>query len=111
MPQAVIVAAARTAIGRATKGSLVTMRPDNLSALIIEAVLEKVPALDPTHVRRMSSGGALSPVERLATTWDAWLRFSPDWTLPERPSIASAPVACKPFAWQLQAIKSARLTL
>jgi acetyl-CoA C-acetyltransferase len=46
MPEAVIVATARTPIGRANKGSLVDCRPDDLSALIIAAVLDKVPALD-----------------------------------------------------------------
>src|SRR6185436_14388311 len=46
MPEAVIVATARTPIGRANKGSLVDCRPDDLSALIIDAVLTKVPKLD-----------------------------------------------------------------
>ena len=46
MPEAVIVATARTPIGRANKGSLVDLRPDDLSATIIRAVLDKVPALD-----------------------------------------------------------------
>jgi acetyl-CoA C-acetyltransferase len=50
MPDAVIVATARTPIGRANKGSLVECRPDDLSALIIGAVLEKVPQLDPAQV-------------------------------------------------------------
>jgi acetyl-CoA C-acetyltransferase len=50
MPEAVIVATARTPIGRANKGSLVECRPDDLSALIIKSVLEKVPQLDPTLV-------------------------------------------------------------
>ncbi len=50
MPDAVIVATARTPIGRANKGSLVECRPDDLSALIISAVLEKVPQLDPARV-------------------------------------------------------------
>ena len=50
MPEAVIVATARTPIGRANKGSLVECRPDDLSALIIRAVLEKVPQLDPALV-------------------------------------------------------------
>lgn len=50
MPEAVIVATARTPIGRANKGSLVECRPDDLSALIIKAVLEKVPQLDPAQV-------------------------------------------------------------
>src|ERR1700722_823471 len=46
MSEAVIVATARTPIGRANKGSLVDCRPDDLSALIIDAVLSKVPNLD-----------------------------------------------------------------
>ena len=46
-PQAMIVATARTPIGRANKGSLVECRPDDLSATIVQAVLDKVPALDP----------------------------------------------------------------
>ena len=50
MPEAVIVATARTPIGRANKGSLVECRPDDLSALIISAVLAKVSGLDPQQV-------------------------------------------------------------
>lgn len=43
MPEAVIVAAARTPIGRAKKGSLADVRPDDLMAFAIQKVLEKVP--------------------------------------------------------------------
>ncbi len=50
MPEAVIVATARTPIGRANKGSLIECRPDDLSALIIQAVLAKAPGLDPSQV-------------------------------------------------------------
>src|SRR4051794_28104747 len=50
MPEAVIVATARTPIGRANKGSLTECRPDDLSALIIKALLAKVPSLDPQTV-------------------------------------------------------------
>jgi acetyl-CoA C-acetyltransferase len=50
MPEPVIVAATRTPIGRANKGSLVDCRPDDLSALVVQAVLERVPALDPETV-------------------------------------------------------------
>jgi acetyl-CoA C-acetyltransferase len=46
-PQAVIVAAARTPIGRAGKGSLIGVRPDDLAAGVISAALAKVPELDP----------------------------------------------------------------
>jgi acetyl-CoA C-acetyltransferase len=45
MPEAVIVATGRTPIGRANKGSLVECRPDDLSALVIRAVLDKVPSV------------------------------------------------------------------
>jgi acetyl-CoA C-acetyltransferase len=50
MPEAVIVSAARSPIGRANKGSLVDFRPDELTATIIEAALAKVPELDPTTI-------------------------------------------------------------
>ncbi|RMH70390.1 MAG: acetyl-CoA C-acyltransferase, partial [Actinomyces sp.] len=50
MAEPVIVATARTPIGRANKGSLVDARPDDMSAFIIRDVLSKVPALDPAEV-------------------------------------------------------------
>ena len=50
MTEAVIVATARTPIGRMAKGSLKDLRPDDLSAHIIGAVLDKVPALDRTEI-------------------------------------------------------------
>jgi acetyl-CoA C-acetyltransferase len=46
MTEAVIVATARTPIGRANKGSLVDCRPDDLSAFIIDSLLRKVPQVD-----------------------------------------------------------------
>jgi acetyl-CoA C-acetyltransferase len=46
MAEAVIVAAARTPIGRAKKGSLVDARPDDLAAFAIDAALQQVPGLD-----------------------------------------------------------------
>jgi acetyl-CoA C-acetyltransferase len=56
MPEAVIVATARTPIGRAFKGSLVDLRPDDLTALIVRAALEKVPELDPHSVEDLIVG-------------------------------------------------------
>jgi acetyl-CoA C-acetyltransferase len=47
MPEAVIVSAARTPIGRANKGSLTEFRPDDLTAFIVQTALDKIPALDP----------------------------------------------------------------
>ena len=49
-PQAVIVATARSPIGRANKGSLVDMRADELVAQMIGAALAKVPQLDPRDI-------------------------------------------------------------
>jgi acetyl-CoA C-acetyltransferase len=48
MPEAVIVAAARSPIGRAFKGSLVDMRPDDLTVQMVRAALDKVPQLNPS---------------------------------------------------------------
>ena len=47
MPEAVIVATARSPIGRANKGSLKDLRPDDLTVQVVRAALGKVPALDP----------------------------------------------------------------
>ncbi len=46
MPEAVIVSAARSPIGRAGRGSLKDVRPDDLVATMIRAALDKIPALD-----------------------------------------------------------------
>ncbi|MCW2854589.1 MAG: acetyl-CoA acetyltransferase [Marmoricola sp.] len=59
MPEAVIVSAARTPIGRANKGSLKDFRPDDLSALIIKAALDKVPGLDPATINDLILGCGL----------------------------------------------------
>ncbi len=58
MPEAVIVAAARTPIGRARKGSLVDVRPDDLAAGVISAALAQVPALDPAELDDLYVGCA-----------------------------------------------------
>ena len=59
MPEAVIVSAARSPIGRANKGSLKDMRPDDLSAAIIQAALDKIPELDPKQVDDLYLGCGL----------------------------------------------------
>jgi acetyl-CoA C-acetyltransferase len=58
MPEAVIVATGRTPIGRATKGSLVDCRPDDLGTLVVKAVLDKVPQLPPHTVEDVIVGCA-----------------------------------------------------
>ncbi len=59
MPEAVIVSAARSPIGRANKGSLREFRPDELAALIVRAALEKVDGLDPNTVDDLYLGCGL----------------------------------------------------
>ena len=56
MPEAVIVAATRSPIGRANKGSLVDMRPDDLAAQVVEAALAQVPELDRNEVEDLIMG-------------------------------------------------------
>jgi acetyl-CoA C-acetyltransferase len=56
MPEAVIVAAARTPIGRAYKGALKEVRPDDLAAVAVRAALDQVPELDASTVRDLMLG-------------------------------------------------------
>ena len=56
MTEAVIVATARTPVGRAVKGSLAEVRPDDMSAFIISDVLSKVPGLDAADVEDVMWG-------------------------------------------------------
>ena len=59
MPEAVIAAAARSPIGRANKGSLTQLRPDDLTVQMVRAVLAKVPELDPTEIEDLMLGCGL----------------------------------------------------
>ncbi|MDX3799755.1 acetyl-CoA C-acetyltransferase [Streptomyces sp. AK04-3B] len=59
MPEAVIVSTARSPIGRAFKGSLKDLRPDDLTATIIQAALAKVPELDPRDIDDLMLGCGL----------------------------------------------------
>ena len=59
MAEAVIVAAGRTPIGRAGKGSLVSFRPDDLGALVLRRVLERIPQLRPEEVEDVLCGCGL----------------------------------------------------
>ncbi|MQY16597.1 3-ketoacyl-CoA thiolase [Streptomyces sp. RB5] len=59
MPEAVIVSAARSPIGRAGKGSLVDVRPDDLTTQIVQAALAKVPGLDPREIDDLMLGCGL----------------------------------------------------
>jgi len=59
MPEAVIVSTARSPIGRAFKGSLKDLRPDDLSATIVTAALQKIPELDPRDIDDLIMGCGL----------------------------------------------------
>src|SRR2546429_1337520 len=59
MPEAVIVSAARSPIGRASKGSLVGLRPDDMVRQMVRAALDKVPQLDPRDINDFMLGCGL----------------------------------------------------
>jgi acetyl-CoA C-acetyltransferase len=59
VPEAVIVSTARSPIGRAFKGSLTEVRPDDLAATIIRAAMEQVPALTPDLIDDVHLGCGL----------------------------------------------------
>ncbi len=59
MPEAVIVAAARSPIGRANKGHLVDMRPDDLAAYVVSQVMQRVPQLQAGMVDDLLCGCGL----------------------------------------------------
>ncbi|MBE3000235.1 acetyl-CoA C-acetyltransferase [Nocardiopsis sp. HNM0947] len=59
MPEAVIVATARSPIGRAFKGSLKDIRPDDLTTQVVGAALAKVPQLDPKNIDDLMLGCGL----------------------------------------------------
>jgi len=58
MSEAVIVSTARSPIGRAFKGSLKDVRPDDLAVAVITAALAKIPNLDPQQVQDLYLGCA-----------------------------------------------------
>lgn len=58
MPEAVIVSVARSPIGRARKGSLKNIRPDDLAVQMVEATLAKVPALNRADINDLHLGVA-----------------------------------------------------
>lgn len=59
MPEAVIVDAVRTPVGRAFKGSLASLRPDESTAFVIDQLLERNPGVDPASVEEVIAGCGL----------------------------------------------------
>ena len=64
MPEAVIVATARSPIGRAYKGSLIDVRADDLAGFAIDALMSKVPEVDRASVDDVMVGCALTHHEQ-----------------------------------------------
>src|ERR1700688_48160 len=64
MPEAVIVSAVRTAVGRAYKGSLRATRPDDLAAVVIKEALARVAVLDPKEIDDVILGCAMPEGEQ-----------------------------------------------
>ena len=64
MPEAVIIATGRTPIGRAFKGSLIDVRPDDMAGWVIKAVLDKVPELDRSTIDDVMLGCGLTHHEQ-----------------------------------------------
>nr|WP_231988415.1 hypothetical protein [Nakamurella panacisegetis] len=84
MPETVLVAAARTPIGRAFKGSRVDVRPDDLCASIIASVLASLPDLDPADVVDVFVAAGVESVPRAPGFYDDGA-MNPRFTGPARP--------------------------
>ena len=64
MREAVIVAIARTAVGKAPRGTLRSTRPDDMAAAVIREVLRRVPELDPAEIEDVILGCAMPEAEQ-----------------------------------------------
>ncbi|MGB9147811.1 MAG: acetyl-CoA C-acyltransferase [Acidobacteriaceae bacterium] len=64
MPDPVLIAALRTAVGKAPRGALRNTRPDDLAATALRAALDRVPALDPAEIDDVILGCAMPEAEQ-----------------------------------------------
>src|ERR1700676_214138 len=64
MPEAVIVSAVRTAVGRSGRGVFATTRPDDLAAAAVRGALERVPALDVAEIGDVVLGCVMPEAEQ-----------------------------------------------
>src|SRR6516165_6945913 len=64
MPEAVIVSAVRTPVGRAYKGTLRATRPDDLAALVVREAVARVPGLQPGEIDDVILGCAMPEGEQ-----------------------------------------------
>ena len=111
MAEAVIVAAARTPIGRARKGSLVDVRPDDLAAFAIRSAVDQVPELDASEIVDVMVGcGYPEQRQGMNLARRAALLADLPASAAAPPSTASAPRACRRFAWPSTRSGPARAT-
>src|SRR3989475_11495158 len=64
MKEAVLVSIARTAVGKAPRGTLRNTRPDDMAAAVITEILKRVPGLDPNDVEDVILGCAMPEAEQ-----------------------------------------------
>jgi len=64
MKEAVIVSAVRTPVGKAKRGGLATVRPDEMAATTIQALLKRTPNLDPAEIEDVVIGCAFPEGEQ-----------------------------------------------
>ena len=99
MSEAVIVATARSPIGRANKGSLIDLRPDDMSAQIVRALMAKVPQVKARDVEDLMLGIG-QPAAKAVSTLVEWWQFLLASTMsPASLLTVTARPACRPFAW------------
>ena len=111
MAEAVIVAVARSPIGRAFKGSLRELRPDDLAATIVRAALDKVPQLEPADIDDLMLGCGLPGGEagfNMARVVAVLLGYRPPARAPRSPGTARR--RCRPPGWPCTRSRPARAT-
>src|SRR6266702_8759811 len=64
MKEAVIVSIARTAVGKAPRGTLRNTRPDDMAAAVIKEIVGRVPGLDPSEIEDVILGCAMPEAEQ-----------------------------------------------
>ena len=111
MPEAVIVSAARSPIGRANKGSLQGLPPRRPGRHHRPGRAGQDPGARPARRSTTSTSAAACPAASRATTWAASSTCSTAWTpCPAPRSPATAPRRCRPPGWRSTRSRPARAT-
>ena len=110
MPEAVIVSTARSPIGRANKGSLTQVRPDDLAATIIRAALDKVPSLDASLVEDIILGCAQQLPQAVVAVLQVEGSGGSVVVVAAAASLIIPPARCSRSVWPPTPSKPARVT-